>query len=162
MRFLRPCRGNLEFGREAVDQLMRHRQLVPKAREAGGVLLGRLLLDSQDVIVDEATIPTRYDRRGLFSFFRKRAPTQKRVTEAWRETSQTRNYLGEWHTHPEDQPAPSNDDKANWKRVLREAKFEQESLFFVIVGRLSIGVWEASKSDCNPVALERLEEASRG
>lgn len=161
MRFRRPCGGVLEVGPGAVDQLMRHRQLGVQAPEAGGVLLGRLLLDGRNVVIDEATPPAANDLRGPFLFFRKRAPAQKRVRDGWKVSLQTRNYLGEWHTHPEDQPVPSSQDEANWKRVLLEAKFEQDFLFFAIVGRTCTKAWEASKVDLTPTPLEQLNDLSR-
>jgi integrative and conjugative element protein (TIGR02256 family) len=138
---------------------MQHRQLNSQLSEAGGVLLGRLLLD-ESVIVDEATPPVPSDRRGPFSFFRSRGPAQKRVRAAWRQTQQTRNYLGEWHTHPEDHPRPSSHDEANWKRILKGAKFEQECLFFVIVGCASVTAWEVSKIDLELTRLGRIDDAS--
>jgi integrative and conjugative element protein (TIGR02256 family) len=113
--------------------------------EAGGVLLGRLILDSSDVIIDVASRPHSEDKRSRFFFWRSNKPAQRRVIEAWQESSGTQNYLGEWHTHPEDVPTPSCVDIQNWKRLVKRSKFEQEFLLFIIVGRRETGVWEARK-----------------
>jgi hypothetical protein len=39
---------------------------------------------------------------------------------------------------------------------MNESTFEQESLFFVIVGRRSIKVWEYAKNEPKPHELEPL------
>ncbi|MBI4455145.1 MAG: Mov34/MPN/PAD-1 family protein [Acidobacteria bacterium] len=156
MRFQRPDGGCLEFSEDVVTTLERYRQNAAGATESGGVLLGRLVLDSADIVVDEITEPTVSDRRSRFFFFRSKERTQKRVTKAWCEFNGTRNYLGEWHTHPEDDPRPSPHDLANWKRIARLAKYEQNFLFFAIVGRLQIRVWEIAKQG-TPQELSPIE-----
>jgi integrative and conjugative element protein (TIGR02256 family) len=108
-------------------------------------MLGRLILDSSDVIVDEATQPHPDDKRSRFFFWRSNRPAQQRVVDAWNGSSGTHIYLGEWHTHPEDVPTPSCVDIQNWKRILKKSRFEQGFLLFVIVGRRETRVWEARK-----------------
>ena len=67
------------------------------------------------------------------------------------------NYLGEWHTHPEDVPSPSSHDRRDWLRTLDTAQFEQSFLFFIIVGRTSIGVWEGQTAVPGREAIEALQ-----
>ena len=156
MRFRRPDGGVLQIGPVVVECFSRYRQLPTDAPEAGGILLGRLIRDSHDVVLDEATEPSRLDQRTRFSFFRARQPAQKRINQAWCESSQTLNYLGEWHTHPEDDPLPSQLDRRDWLRTLDQAQFEQDFLFFVIVGRISIRAWEASRLSRSLGFLQQL------
>jgi len=118
------------------------RQLSPRSTEAGGVLMGRLFPHCSAILVDSITIPARGDKRTRFAFVRAKQPAQDAINSAWAQSAGMQNYLGEWHTHPEDHPVPSSCDKDDWQRLVREAKFEQDALLFVIVGRLSIGVWE--------------------
>lgn len=66
---------------------------------------------------------------------------------AWRESTGTRIYLGDWHSHPEDDPKPSCVDRRDWNRVLKRAVYEQDFLLFAIVGRRSIAPWEGRLSD---------------
>lgn len=124
-----------------------YRQVGDTTVEAGGLLLGRLIDGSADVVVDEATGPHAHDRRSRFAFFRRRNPAQGLVNRAWAGSSGTRIYLGEWHSHPEDDPTPSDPDYNNWRRILREVKCEHHRLFFLIVGRRRIRVWEGRRSD---------------
>jgi integrative and conjugative element protein (TIGR02256 family) len=160
VRFTRPKSGRFEIGDAALVQLTAHRQLAPEDPESGGVLLGRLIENSSDVIVDEISTPKPADRCGRFRFLRRRKPAQRHVDKAWAETSSTRVYLGEWHSHPEDVPTPSGHDLQEWERIVNCAKYEQDSLFFIIVGRLEERVWELTKHTGAPVML-RPEDAQK-
>lgn len=153
MRFLRANGGAVEVSTASYTILTTHRQLRTADTEAGGVLLGRLIRDSNDVVVDTASPPSPEDRRSRFSFFRARKPAQHVVDSAWWESGQVVNYLGEWHTHPEDDPQPSCIDRRDWKKIVARASFEQEFLFFIIVGRVQVRAWEISRKKPEPVAL---------
>src|SRR5882724_10213081 len=85
------------------------------------------------------------DRRGRFFFHRARKPAQELVRAVWMSSDRTSQYLGEWHTHPEADPAPSDKDLTDWKRLLRVTICEHSSLFFVIVGLEQIRVWEGNR-----------------
>lgn len=143
--FRRPNGGLLHLCPSVMQTITSHVQRSRKAPEAGGVLLGRLLLERPDVLVDSVTVPSKSDRQTRFSFFRARSPAQRHIDQAWRLSKGDQNYLGEWHTHPEAVPAPSTKDLKNWIRLARIAKFEQESLFFVIAGLESTCVWEVER-----------------
>jgi len=136
----------VEVADSAVGVLMEYRQLTTASAEAGGILLGRMLLQSPDVIVDEAVRPVATDRRSRFRFWRARRPAQRRIEAEWRTSGRMVNYLGEWHTHPEDTPWPSCHDVENWCRLGRKARYEQDFLIFLIVGTTATGAWEWSKS----------------
>lgn len=138
--------------------MLHHIQDSKSKPEAGGVLLGRRILDTSDVIIDEVTSPTPEDRRTFFSFFRSRKPHQRRIDQAWHESNGTSNYLGEWHTHPEDSPAPSQRDRRSWRKALKETIFEGDELFFVIVGSTSLCVWEGAKFSRKIVRLAKLDQ----
>ena len=152
--FHRADKSRIKVGSRPLQEMLRYRQLEEAEPEAGGVLLGRLIEGTGEVVIDEVTGPTRRDRRWRFGFFRARSGAQRRIRTAWVESQQTRNYLGEWHTHPEDHPAPSNVDLTNWARIVAESRYEQESLIFLIVGRKSVGAWELQKGRDAPVPLE--------
>ncbi len=145
MRFLRPNKGIVNFSYPVIALMNEQRQLDAVATEAGGMLLGRLISETDDVIVDEATEPTNADRRGRFFFDRSRVAAQQYINLVWERSARTRIYLGEWHTHPEDDPSPSPQDLKNWRRITRTAQYEQEHLIFAIVGRKNTRVWECDK-----------------
>lgn len=112
--------------------------------EAGGVLLGRHLLDSADVVVDEVTTPQDLDRRSRFGFFRS-ARHEALARKRWQEQMSTIAYLGLWHTHPQEDPVPSSVDRADWQQAVSGDTFEGDRLFFPIIGTRRIRVWSLSR-----------------
>ncbi len=153
MKFYRPNGGMCEVGEAALALIGRHIQRDGSATEAGGVLLGRLVAGTDDVVIDLATDPSPKDRRGRFFFFRLRRHAQESITEAWVRSGGTSVYLGEWHTHPEDDPVPSSVDVANWQKIVRAATFEQSFLLFLIAGRRNWIVWELAVGSDRPQPL---------
>lgn len=158
--FTRADTSVLLLGEQAVSAMRIHRQLRDTDAEAGGVLLGRLLLECPHAIVDEVTVPVRGDRRHRFWFRRSRRRHQDVVTRRWMESGGTCLYLGEWHTHPEADPAPSSTDERDWRRRLAHDTFDTDSLFFVIVGTLQICAWEGYR-DGRLVRLGNATEVLR-
>ncbi len=126
-------------------RLRSHAQLEGNAREAGGALLGRYIIDASDVVVDDATTPMEMDQRGRHRFVRQPVGHQEVVDAVWRNSQGTCHYLGEWHTHPEPVPSPSRVDIMNWKRLLAKYRDDPDSLYFVIVGTEHINVWQGYK-----------------
>jgi integrative and conjugative element protein (TIGR02256 family) len=124
--------------------------------EAGGVLLGRHLLDSHDVVVDEVSTPQSTDRRSRFGFFRSSRHEQL-ARQRWLQQRHTSAYLGLWHTHPEPDPTPSSVDRRDWENAVANDVYEGDRLFFPIVGTDCIRVW--SKPRKGPI--EELVEIRR-
>lgn len=113
-------------------------------REAGGVMMGRHLLDLNDVVVDEVSTPQDTDRRSRFSFFRSRKHEQV-ARQRWLKEHSTSAYLGLWHTHPERDPTPSGVDRNDWQKAVAGDTYEGDRLFFPIVGTHCIRVWTLSR-----------------
>ena len=125
---------------DAVAQMQAFRQRSWWQSEAGGVLMGRYLIDTDDVVVDEVTIPQKGDRRSRFSFFRSKKHSEI-AHSRWSEEASALAYLGLWHTHPEPDPTPSGVDRQDWTQALSKDTFHGEMLFFPIVGIQRIRVW---------------------
>jgi integrative and conjugative element protein (TIGR02256 family) len=139
--FTRRSGGRLQLGIAAMTEMHRHRQDKLSKPEAGGVLLGRHIQDTNDLVVDRVTSPMLGDRRSRFRYFRSRRPHQAEIDRAWQESGGTTTYLGEWHTHPEPQPRPSLTDLLDWQRKLLLDRFT-DSIFFIIVGTAEMRAWE--------------------
>jgi integrative and conjugative element protein (TIGR02256 family) len=135
----------LVFADEAVRQMRAHAQRSRWQAEAGGVLLGRHLLESKDLAVDEVTVPQKEDRRSRFAFFRSKQHSALALAR-WAASLGTAAYLGLWHTHPERDPSPSNVDRHDWERAVRLDAFEGDRLFFPIVGIDRIRVWAKTRT----------------
>lgn len=139
--FARAQNGRLQITPAALAAMSRHVQDRPGVPEAGGVLLGRHILNTDDIVVDSVTSPMPGDRRNRFRFVRSRRRHQAEIDRVWRESGGTSTYLGEWHTHPELHPRPSLTDRLNWQRKLLVDRFT-DPIFFIIVGGAEICVWE--------------------
>ena len=130
----------LIFVEQAIEQMLAFRQRSWWQAEAGGVLLGRHLLDTNDVVVDEVTAPQKSDRRSRFSFFRSKRHSEI-ANSRWQEEASTLAYLGLWHSHPERDPTPSGVDRQDWTQAVLKDTFHGSRLFFPIVGIERIRVW---------------------
>lgn len=144
----------------ALRTFWRYLQNQRDSPEAGGILLGRMILGTDDVVIDHAAPPDPGDIRGRYHFVRKRKAAQARITRIWSETEGAVNYLGEWHTHPEDAPTPSPQDRKNWRNVHKKSSFEQDFLLFIIVGMKQIGMWELFDDVVAHCVAEDGDEAS--
>ena len=123
------------FTEEVIKVLDRHKQCNYTQHEAGGILLGKVYNDL--IIIDQISEPSIKDRSGRFYFIRNVKRAQSIVDRAWKESNGERIYLGEWHTHPEDIPTPSRDDKLLLKNMLKHSRMEINFLFMFIIGRNS-------------------------
>lgn len=125
---------------DALIQLHGFRQTSSRDREAGGTLLGKILLRDDVAVVEALTRPGKGDRQTRFGFFR----SERHHHEAhhyWQSTSQTGAYLGLWHSHPEPTPTPSSVDFNDWRRALQKDIYPGRGLLFIIVGTESVGIW---------------------
>ena len=155
--FIRDEGARLKLDEAVVGVFFSHAQRDPNAMEAGGVLMGRHIRGTRDVVVDSVTTPMRGDRRSRFSFHRSQRPHQRALNGAWESSQGTCVYLGEWHTHPEPYPTPSSIDLADWRKRLRHDVVDSESLFFVIVGQELCAAWEGFRSTRE---ISRLEQSA--
>ena len=128
----------------AVKQLQAFAQRRLWDREAGGILMGRYLLDSHDVVVDEVSTPQNTDRRARSNFFRSYMHEQV-AHKRWLQEHSTSAYLGLWHTHPERDPTPSGVDLRDWENAVVNDVYEGGQLFFPIVGMEFIRVWTKTR-----------------
>ena len=113
-------------------RLMTFRQIDPSAPEAGGILLG--YRRGHHIHVSDLTVPTKRDVQRRFTFFRHATDHQRVATRRWTQSGETMDYVGEWHTHPEDDPSPSSVDLQHWREIASAAS---RPMVFLIVGRYS-------------------------
>ncbi|MEA2711668.1 MAG: hypothetical protein QOF78_4269 [Phycisphaerales bacterium] len=142
MMFHRVGGGQLGIAAHALRVMHSHRQLTRSALEAGGILLGQTIRRGHEVVIDVATAPGAGDRRTRRSFAQRRRTAQEMIEASWHASGGRRIYLGEWHTHAQDDPAPSRLDRRTWQRIATTANYLHGFLFFIIVGRVRIRVWE--------------------
>ncbi len=107
-----------------------YRQFSHTAPESGGIFLG--FRRGEHLHIVEATVPSKLDKRSRFGFYRQAASHQKIALKRWHETGETMDYMGEWHSHPEDIPRPSGTDLRNWLEITVPRR---DPMVFVIIGR---------------------------
>ena len=128
-------RGNLTVITPGVMKaLLRHRQIMPGNNEAAGVLIGERR--GEHLVIQRISEPGRGDKRTIYSVDRCGPHHQALVDYAFLRSGGTLNYLGEWHTHPEDVPSPSTLDISSWTSSI----FCNEPRILVIVGRKDLWV----------------------
>jgi integrative and conjugative element protein (TIGR02256 family) len=105
------------------------RQVSPVDDEAGGILLGYRRPPHLHVV--EFTTPAPKDRRSRYEFDRRDPYHQACARRLWKASTGKIDCLGEWHTHPENDPSPSRTDTSEWFRVL---SVNPQARVFVIIG----------------------------
>lgn len=140
MVFLLPDGRKLLIRSESLKTMEKYRQFKLNDTEAGGILIGRILFDSNDFIIDIVSEPMYSDIRKR-SYFKRKSETHQAYFDAeWTVSDGRCFYLGEWHTHPERIPHPSKVDIKDWKRIMN-LSFESDYLFFIIVGTQETKAW---------------------
>ena len=130
---------------DVVEKMLSYRQFHSKQKESGGLLIGRHLIENDNIVVDNITEPNKWDKR-LFTYFFRSKHHNRVVYKKWQQSKKTQTLVGLWHTHPEPIPRPSHVDMNDWKNVLLQGAFVGNSLFFLIVGTAQINIWQGNKS----------------
>lgn len=149
--------GKLKLADEVVNTIHSFLQVEPQIPEAGGMLMGRFLKNTKDIVVDKITVPMKGDKQSRYTFKRLSPLHQRALDKAWQESKGTCNYLGEWHTHPETNPIPSDIDKKDWKRKLSQDSFSSRFLYFLIAGTETIHLWEADRRTLTIQKRKRIQ-----
>lgn len=100
--------------------------------ESGGILLGNVYKNLCEIV--KVTTPNKYDSSGPNFFVRSKRGAQPHINKVWKNSDGTEIYLGEWHTHFEDEPKPSLTDRNLVINSLKKTKMEINFLFLIIVG----------------------------
>ena len=115
-----------------ITEMEKHKQLKSHDTEAGGIIIGKRRSHNLEAV--SLTVPQCSDSRSRFRFDRREGGHEAVLEEQWVLSKGEDNYLGEWHTHPEDNPIPSGTDLRTWKTMIREHGI---TLLLIIIGRKS-------------------------
>lgn len=137
----------LELSKSASTLIQRQIKDLDLALESGGVLLGSQVIGESRYVITELTLPTPKDRRGRFFFIRSRLAANKVIKTAWKESLGTVNYLGEWHTHDEPIPTPSETDLRLLRNVIRDESCKYDKQFMLIFAQRGICACMANAND---------------
>ncbi len=127
----------------ALQHVSRHRQFPPWATEAGGQLFGTL--NAAQICVTEASGPYAGDERSKYRYRSNPAAAQRAIEDRHKRGLL---YLGEWHTHAEDEPSASGLDDDAMRRLIASSQLNSNALLMMIVGRApsaaGLAVWSVS------------------
>lgn len=127
---------------KSVQEIFRlHRQIKCSDVEACGVLIGNHRIEGNSIYLKLATAPQTKDTRRRYAY--KIDPSShQNILEKYFKTSGNEDvYLGTWHTHPEKNPIPSNDDIIDWKKQYSTNKNLFYRMIFIIVGIQKTKYW---------------------
>lgn len=145
-----------EIKQNVLDVFNSFRQIESKSNESGGILIGRYIENSFNVVIDMCTTPQPGDKQSRFFFRRSKKYHQEIFNAIWESSNATKNYLGEWHTHPEKTPNPSKHDLIQWAKLIKKQNSDIENIYFVIVGIENIKVWKGNIIGKNIVEMKGL------
>lgn len=101
-------------------------------KESGGILLGQVV--DSNIYVMKASIPNSFDRAGRYKFHRNKKAAQVIIDYEFVNSNKKTIYLGEWHTHPENNPSPSGIDIKMLKQQFKNNRINEKYLLLLIRG----------------------------
>jgi len=97
------------FTHDVLLLIAKFKQISSKQNEAGGVLLGQV--KNNNIYITRISFPSSHDKSSRYSFSRNKKFAQAIIDFEFYNSNKRTIYLGEWHTHPEELPTPSNTDR---------------------------------------------------
>lgn len=126
------CNICLNIKKSVIDIFNKYEQKCLN-NEAGGILLGTIY--PEYITIEKATTPSKLDQFDRLFYIRSKISAQRKINKNWKKSNGILIYLGEWHTHTSNKPAPSDQDKRMIYDALKYSKMEIDFLFLIIVGR---------------------------
>lgn len=119
------------FSDLVLEHFAKHRQVRWWQREAGGQLFARF--DLPTITVVEATGPRLGDYRTRYQYRPDRKAEQQEIAERH---ARGLHFVGDWHTHPEDVPTPSDLDGESMREAFVRSAHTLNAFLLAIAGRL--------------------------
>jgi integrative and conjugative element protein (TIGR02256 family) len=112
-----------------LQTLHRSRQTKPDMPEAGGQLFATFVED--EIRIEVATGPRPTDNRGRMHFIPDRRAEQREIKLMY---AKGFHYVGDWHTHPDPVPIPSNRDLQSISECMKRSHHDLSAFIMIIVG----------------------------
>ena len=145
------------LGHDPIERISADAARYAGRKERGGILLG--YRRGPHLEVNEATLPMLWDWGSMFSFRRSARGHQSIALGRWRNSGQTVDWLGEWHSHPEPLPSPSGIDLGSWRNIVRN---RGAPMAFLIVGYEGIWLGLSLPGRAAPIRYEEVERSTAG
>ena len=147
---------SLIVSKSAQEVFDKYRQTRNTHVEACGILIGNHKINAHTVYIKFATIPQINDIRSRCSF-KLNSASHQCILDAYFKISQNEDvYIGTWHSHPENNPTPSDIDISDWNEQYRQNKNLFTKMFFLIVGIKKIGFWMIENGKLMKLPLEEI------
>lgn len=131
---------------------------VGNKKEAGGVLVGKRLKNG-DLVIVCASEPTSLDKRAVFSFRKSPKSHKIFISNYQSESNGFIGFVGEWHSHPEKIPTPSETDYKSWRKIMKNNK--DDSLVFIIVGIMMTAVYYLVDNSWKEIKFNVISEVDK-
>lgn len=133
---------NLNIDETVTSIFLKYVQLNPNSFESGGILTGKIYDESIEIL--NCSEPTKLDNRQKYNFNRSCKSAQVFINKRFDMSKGEEIYLGEWHTHPEDIPTPSQLDIKSFSKTISKNILNSCIHFMIIIGRVEnyIGIYE--------------------
>ncbi len=133
LRYQLPIKMELHIVDDISLELHENRQTSVGDFEAGGILLGSIFDDI--VRIEAISIPGGGDVRKRNYFQRDKTRAQRLINQAYEYSHGITNYLGEWHTHYQEYPQPSQLDLNEILKTFKNSILPLNYILDIIVGR---------------------------
>lgn len=127
----------------------KHIQVRSNTPESGGILLAKFSLPQIKIV--SATEPGPHDKRQRCLFISDLRQRKNVVSKSFRKGL---HFVGEWHTHPQNTPAPSTIDMQSMSDLFIKSSHELNFFVMIIVGNTTdeLSLW---------ISLHDAQEAHR-
>jgi len=144
----------LELSPSVIHRFKTYRQNKNRL-EAGGLLFAEFCLPT--IIIKEATKPHRKDKRSRYGFIPFRNVQKKLIFQRF---DLGFHFIGEWHTHPEDDPLASNLDLNSMYDSFIKSKHELNFFVMIIVGwhKPGLNLWIGLHNNNGYTRLKGIEK----
>ena len=102
--------------------------------ESGGVLYGSKVNEKEEYVVSGWTLPQKNDTFSAVSFCRNDKKHFDLINKKWRD-DKTTMYFGDWHFHPVNDVAPSNQDYSSFVKICKESKTSSRYMINIIAAK---------------------------
>ena len=139
------CSQLVYFSTNVLDVFNAFKQNTKKKNEAGGILLGQIVNGSLYVLY--ASTPNKFDIASRTSFIRNKDAAQIIIDYEFNNSGGKTIYLGEWHTHYQDNPIPSPQDIDMINEQYKINILNSKQILLVIKGinKSYIGIYDGNE-----------------
>ncbi|MES2410607.1 MAG: Mov34/MPN/PAD-1 family protein [Bacteroidota bacterium] len=151
---------NLKISEEVLLKISEYVQNDDIKPESGGMLIG-YYLQNGDFSITDITVPGKGDRQSRYRFIRSAKRALNLLTFHFNNSKGKKIYLGEWHTHPENNPTPSSIDNSSILERIRRDKINSDTIFTIICGIERIYIQRVKKSGLKEYVYVSLEDIAK-